>query len=394
MADDVPSASRRSEGSPVAAPLQDRARGAVTLAAPALLLYAGLRVLSVLVLWAYAAADGRNLLGLLTRWDAVHYAGIVTRGYDAAIPLKPDGSLAITNLAFFPLFPWLVDVVDTLPGVGVGGAQLLVAWTAGLAAAWGLYALGTHLRDRRTGIVLAGLWAVLPHALVESMGYTETLFTALAVWSLLAVLQARWLTAGVLCLLAGLTRPTAAALIVAVGLAALAAVWQRPSSWRPWAAMVLAPLGLLGYLGWVGVRLGRMDGYLHVQNDAWRMSFDGGASTWDRLGQVLTRPQPLALYVTTAVVIVSVALFVLAAGDRVPWPLLAYSLVLLLMVIAGTEYYHAKGRMLVPAVPLLLPVAYALAAARTRTLVVVFALFTSFSAWYGVYLCLVWTGSP
>jgi hypothetical protein len=50
--------------------------------------------------------------------------------------------------------------------------------------------------------------------------------------------------------------------------------------------------------------------------------------------------------------------------------------------------------MLLPAVPLLLPVAYALAAARSRTLVVVFALLTGFSAWYGVDLCLVWTGSP
>jgi hypothetical protein len=378
----------------VAVPLQERTRRTLRVVGPALAVYAGLRVLSVLVLWVYAAADGRGLLSLLTRWDAVHYAGIVTRGYDAAIPLKPDGSPAITNLAFFPLFPWLVEAVAALPGVGVPGAQLLVSWTAGLAAAWGLYALGAHLRDHRSGVVLAGLWAVVPHALVESMGYTETLFTALAVWSLLAVLRRLWPTAGLLCLLAGLTRPTAAALIAAVGLAALAAVWQHPSRWRPWVALLLAPLGLLGYVAWVGVHLGRADGYWHVQRDAWRMSFDGGAASWDRLGLVLTRPQPLALYVTTALVLVAIALWVLAAGDRVPWPLLVYSLVLLLMVLAGTEYYHAKARMLLPAVPLLLPVAYALAAARARTRVVVFVLLTALSAWYGVYLCLVWTGSP
>src|SRR4029453_11972485 len=97
----------------------------------------------------------------------------------------------------------------------------------------------------------------LPHAIVENMAYTEGLFTALAVWSLLAVLRAQWLTAGTLCLLAGLTRPTAVGLIAAVGLAALVAAVGRRDGWRPWAAMALAPLGYVGYLVWVGIRLGR-----------------------------------------------------------------------------------------------------------------------------------------
>jgi hypothetical protein len=157
---------------------------------------------------------------------------------------------------------------------------------------------------------------------------------------------------------------------------------------------VLAPLGLLGFLAWVGARLGRVDGYLHVQNDAWKMTFDGGASSWHTLGRVLTSPQPLALSVTTAVVIAAVVLFVLAAADRIPWPLLLYAAVLLLMVVTAATYYHAKGRMLLPAFPLLLPVAYLLAAARTRTVAVVFTVLTAGSAGYGCYLCLVWTWSP
>jgi hypothetical protein len=43
---------------------------------------------------------------------------------------------------------------------------------------------------------------------------------------------------------------------------------------------------------------------------------------------------------------------------------------------------------------LLLPVAYALGASRARTATVVFLVLTALSAFYGVYLCLVWPFSP
>ena len=379
--------------------LARRAGRVLLIVAPALLLYAVLRAAGLLVLWAYAAADHRDVWELLNRYDAAHYAGIVVRGYDPAIPLQIDGTAGITNLAFFPLYPFLVGQVDRWWGTGVPTAQLVVAWAAGLAAAWGLYAVGVQLRDRRTGVALAGLWAVVPHALVESMGYTETLFTALAAFCLVSVLRGRWLTAAVLCILAGLTRPTGVALIAAVGLAALVAVCRRPRTWRAWLAIPLAPLGFYGFVAWVGERLGRTgdyltEGYLYVQSDAWKMSFDGGASSVHSLGRVLTRPQPLAVYVTTAVVLLGVALLVLAALDRVPWPLLVYAVVIVVIVIGGADYYHAKARLLLPAFPLLLPVAYALGAARARTATVVFVVLTAFSAFYGVYLCLVWPFSP
>lgn len=61
---------------------------------------------------------------------------------------------------------------------------------------------------------------VYPTAFVQSMAYTETLFTALAAWALYAVLRGRWIVAGALCVLAGLTRPTAAALIAALAITA------------------------------------------------------------------------------------------------------------------------------------------------------------------------------
>jgi hypothetical protein len=378
---------------PAAEPRRRLLPGAVL----AVVVYAALRAITLVVLAAYAAADARHLTlrALLSRYDATWYATIADRGYDLSIPLNAKGGLATTNLAFFPLYPSLVAAVKFILPVHVTTAALIVAWGCGLAAAAGLYLIGAHLKDRRTGVLLAAVWAVLPHGLVESMGYSETLFTALAVFALWAVLKKYWLVAGLLTLLAGLTRPTAAALIVAVGLAALVAVIRRPSTWTAWIAGVLSPLGLLGYMAWVGHRLGRWDGYFHVQNDAWKMGFDGGPYTLRTANSLLMKDLPLSVAVTTAVVAVALLLFVIAVGERLPWPLLVYSAVSLIVVLAGDSYYTSKARLLIPAFPLLLPVVYAMTRSRNRVVpYVVLAGLTAMSALYGVYLCLVWKYSP
>ncbi|NEE18092.1 hypothetical protein G3M58_67965, partial [Streptomyces sp. SID7499] len=133
------------------------------------------------------------------RWDSVWYQRIAENGYRYTVTL-PDGSVH-SDLAFFPLLPALERAVSEVTPLTLGGAGLLVAWTAGLLAAWGIYAVGARLRGRRTGVVLAALWGVYPTAFVQSMAYTETLFTALAAWALYAVLRGRWIVAGALCVL-------------------------------------------------------------------------------------------------------------------------------------------------------------------------------------------------
>jgi hypothetical protein len=125
------------------------------------------------------------------------------------------------------------------------------------------------------------------------------------------------------------------------------------------------------------------------------MRFDGGADTAEKLGTVVTQPVPLAWVVTTAVLVVGLALLIIGAAERLPWPLLLYAAGVLVLAIGGAGYYWAKGRLLLPAFPLLIPIAYALAGSRTRTIpIVVITLLTGLSAFYGVYLCLIWKSSP
>ncbi|MBI0318945.1 glycosyltransferase family 39 protein, partial [Streptomyces javensis] len=168
---------------------------------------------------------------LATIWDAERYGNIAVNGYDCGLPVlatSPQAGNACSNLAFFPLYPALIRLVHSLTSLPVPHAALLISWLASLTAAWGIFAVAAWRYGKHTGVLAAVLWGTLPHAVVESMAYTEALFTALAAWSLFAALTQRWIWAGVLCALAGLTRPSAVALVVAIdGAAAVALVRIR-----------------------------------------------------------------------------------------------------------------------------------------------------------------------
>ena len=357
-------------------------------------IYLGLRMIGVALVWHFATDRHIDMQEQLGRWDAGWYAEIARHGYDLVVPIARNGGPGPSDLAFFPLFPGLIALVNPILPGSATIAGIALAWLFGIVAAAGLYALGSLLRDRATGVLLAAAWAVIPHGWVESMGYAETLFTALAAWSLYFVLRRQWLPAGLLCLLAGLTRPTSAALIAVVGISALVAVVRRPADWRAWTAGLLAPLGLLGYVAWVGDRLGRWDGYFYVQNKAWGLNYDHGGFTLHTVHRLLTYAGPLSLYVVAVVLVAALALLIILVVDRWPWQLWLYSAAVFAMAFFSADYFHAKGRQLVPAFALLLPVAYALAKARRGVAVTVIGALTLASAGYGVYLSLVWTGSP
>lgn len=273
------------------------------------------------------------------------------------------------------------------------GLGLAVA--ASLVAAWGVFAVGERLYDRRTGVVLAALWAAFPVGAVQWMGYTESLFTALAAWSLYAVLTGRWLWAASLAVLAGLTRPTGVAVAAAVSLTALLTFLRADRSPRVLTAVVVAPLGWLGYVGWVGLRLGRWDGYLAVQR-LWRQDMDGGALTLRRMRELLMHDSTpeLFLVLVTAVLLGAAVLFVLSAWDRQPLPLLIFTGVLLTIVLGSGGVYYPRARFLVPAFPLLLPLAVHLTRASRRFRVIALTTAVALSAYCGAYMALVWPSAP
>ncbi|MGX1269054.1 hypothetical protein RKD18_002248 [Streptomyces phaeoluteigriseus] len=362
-------------------------------AAPALLGFAAVRVLGLLALAAWSAARDKSAYTLLTaRWDSLWYTRVAELGYGYEVRL-PNGDVH-SNLAFFPLLPWLERLIAAATPLSYADAGFAVSLFASLAAAWGIFAVADLLYGRRAGVCAVLLWAVLPVGIVQSMAYSESLFTALAAWSLYAVLAGRWVTAGLLASLAGLTRPVGLAVVAAVWVAGVVSFVRERSTADAGGAriapralgLLLAPLGAVGYVLWVGHRTGKGPlGYLDVQA-GWRNGFDGGYAfarfIIDKFTSIPSAFAGVALLIGVALL---VRLYVAGVRGRQPLPLLVYTGTVLALALCTSSYFGSKPRLLLPAFPLLFPLALALARLRPRRSALVVAGVAVASAVYGAW---------
>ncbi|MFB7600224.1 hypothetical protein [Streptomyces sp. NPDC056160] len=365
-------------------------------AAPALCGYAAVRALGLVLLAVWSAARGKSAYTLLTaRWDSLWYARVAGGGYGYEVRL-PNGDVH-ADLAFFPLLPWLERLGAAVGPLSYADAGFAVSLLASLAAAWGIFAVTDHVYGRRAGTCAVLLWAVLPVGIVQSMAYSESLFTALAAWSLYCVLTGRWVGAGALALLAGLTRPVGLAVAAAVWTAAVASLVRERRAATPTAlpaagpcrrllGMLLAPLGAAGYVLWVGHRTGGGPfGYLDVQA-GWRNGFDGGYAFARFVGDKFTSfPSALAGLGLVIGVALVIRLYVTGVRQGQPPALLVYSGVVTALALCASSYFGSKPRLLLPAFPLLLPLALALARLRASRAAWVTGGIALASAVYGAF---------
>lgn len=356
--------------------------------------YVLVRAVGFAVLYWYANAHDASVSDALTKWDGHWFLGIAEHGYNGVSADLVDAfgrRTDATALAFFPGYPFLVAAVAWLPWVSVFGAALGVNVVSGVVAAAGLARLSRTITSSSwVGLLMAVLFAAAPMGVVLSMTYSEALFCALAVWALNGVLEGRWILAGACTALAGLARPTAAALVLAVALAAVVAILQRRDGWRPWVAAVLAPLGLLGYLGWVGWQTHDLFGWFTLQSRGWNSGFDGGAASWRYLVRQVNEPGPLMEVASVLIVLAALGLVVLSVIARLPWPVLLYGVGVTVMAVASNGLMPSKPRLLLPAVVLVLPVAVGLAKRRGVTQLAVVAGVVLASAGLGAYALVVY----
>jgi len=356
--------------------------------------YLLIRAVGFAVLYWYAAAHDSSVSAALTKWDGHWFLGIADHGY-RGVPLDLVDAFGrrtdATAFAFFPGYPSLVAGVALLPWVSVFGAALGVNVASGTVAAVGLGRLGSTITGSpRVGLLLVVLFAAAPMGVVLSMTYSEALFCALGVWALNGVLEQRWMLAGVCTAFAGLVRPTAAALVLAVVLAAVVAMVRRRGGLRPWVAALLAPLGLLGYLSWVGWQTHSLFGWFTLQSTGWNSGFDGGVASWRYLVHEIGAPGQLMEVASVLIVLAGVGLVTLGVAARIPWPVLFYGVGVTIMAVASNGLMPSKPRLLLPAVVLALPVAVGLAKRRWVTQLAVVLGVVVASAWLGAYALVVY----
>ena len=366
-------------------------RGARVLGPP-LAVYAATALLQLIVLSWMIPPGGPSVRDRLLQWDAHWYVDVAAHGYPDGFTYTPDGDLTGNTLAFFPLYPGLVRVVHYLTGTNHETAGLIAGHLATAAALCVVYVLMKRLYDRRAALVMTVLvGGAQPMGVVFSMAYSETLFLALAVGTLLAAHRRAWMTAGLLACLTSLTRPAGIAVIAALGVAALMEMWKhRKVMLEPVAACVIACVGTPVYLVWVGTRVGEIDAWFTIQDAGWGTKWDNGAAVWHFLTDTL-RGGDQWIAVSTAVLIIAAVVGSIVALNRRIWPPLAvYGMSILVMTLCQSNYYHSKLRLMIPTLLFFVPLALVLGRAKTRTAVVTLAGMCAFGMWYGAYMLTTW----
>ncbi|MDQ3973404.1 MAG: hypothetical protein M3276_03570 [Actinomycetota bacterium] len=137
-----------------------------------------------------------GLLRALAIWDGAWYLSATAQGYPSYLQVL-EGEVVQNNVAFFPLYPLAIRGLSGLTGLSPLTAAIAVASVAGLAAAVLLWVLVRALCDQEVAERAVLLFCFFPGSVVLSMAYSESLMLTLSIACLLALLQRRWLTAGV-----------------------------------------------------------------------------------------------------------------------------------------------------------------------------------------------------
>lgn len=291
-------------------------------------------------------------LNIWGAWDTGWYTDLALNGYQRTPGL--DGQ---ANWAFFPAFPGLATLLTHLTGLTLFQAMLLISNLAFLAALVLIHRLARDEFDDRTADLTVLLLCAAPGSYIFSAAYTEALFLAAMVGSLVLMRDRRWLAAGAVAALAVLTRNLGVGLLLPYAWAGLQRLRSDP---RPRVAELarigvggLIPVAaMLAFMAYMKARTGDALAFVHIQK-AWHRTLGdpftpllngllhpsevhdanllGLASGWLAVGLLITLAVmrrwsllPLALFLTLAPLAAGVASFARYALVIVPlWLVMA-----------------------------------------------------------------------
>ena len=230
-----------------------------------------------------------------SRWDSGFYLEIAERGYGYR-------EMQFPSVAFFPLMPVLMRLVHWITGDFLS-AGLWVANLCLLAAVMLLHRFTGEEYDQPTADRTVWFVLIFPTSFFGSAIYSESLFLLLSVATLYLARKGHWWAAGMMSMLAAMTR------FVGIILAAVLLVeWlaqrsllkgtsppdpdhrpissRNPPGWESLVAVLLAPLGTLAYMGYLARQFGDALAFFHA-SDAWGRT---PATLLVTLADMFTRP--------------------------------------------------------------------------------------------------------
>ncbi len=190
-------------------------------------------------------------MNIWSHWDGEHYVALAMGGY-----LRPPDNV---SPAFFPLYPLLVRSFAELFGGPISKEALstwapLISLTLLPFALYFIYHIALEDFDERVAKGTLLILAFFPTTFFLNAAYTESLFLALSAGSLWAMRVRRDLLLA--CVLAGFAAATRNVGVFLI--APLMYEWIKDIERFRWRGiyLLLAPGGLLAYMGYLWVRFG------------------------------------------------------------------------------------------------------------------------------------------
>jgi hypothetical protein len=147
-------------------------------------------------------------------------------------------------------------------------------------------------------------------------------------------------------------------------------------------ALLTAPLGMIGYIYWAGTQLDGWNSYFKV-TEGWGNGLDGGAAFASWITEFFKDGQPIVGFLILLAIGLLIALLWGLWRKSVPTPIFVYALTLVLISLATSGYFGSKPRYLLPAFPLLIPIAIYLNKGRKTNQKLILAAFILGSFIYG-----------
>jgi hypothetical protein len=177
----------------------------------------------------------------------------------------------------------------------------------------------------------------------------------LAAACLIFLIDERWLLAGLAAALATGARPNGIALIAACAVASALAI-RRSRDWSSLIAVLLAPIGFVGFQWYIDRTTGERGAWFRVQREAWAEGTSFGATAVTNTFDFVTHPLSSPTDALTALTVLAlIGMTYCAWNVRLPLILASYSAVVIALMLIP-ETVTARPRFLFTAFPLFIAV--------------------------------------
>jgi len=238
-----------------------------------------------------------KLIDPWANWDGVWFVRIASSGYGH--PHSP---------AFFPLYPLLMRALSVVTGGNLVVAGIVISLVAYAVAMVLLFKLVRPLFGPQVAAWSVAFISWFPTSVYFSAVYSESLFLMLVLGSMFCAFRQRWALAGAAAFFAALTRNTGVLLVIP-----LALLYGREHAWSwrrvrlEWPRdlrlgwLLLAPAGLLAYMGYLWSRFGNPMAFNTAEAHWHRHLSDPLSTVVDGVATALRETEPLHAFARSLV---------------------------------------------------------------------------------------------